>query len=237
MANEFHSFYLNEAETDYLSCTESKWTIISPILREILPLVRQVLERRGYKDYIFKSSLSDYSKSRELTYPVALFYLMRGLFLPPVIAAKNTDVILTPEFNDGGAPRTETWKRRFNDAVDRYYTNRFIDISMTPPKSVQMHTPPSEVLIKTYFEVMLNFPNRIDLFCVGYDDNRDFYIYGVSPLDENTTHIRVQCGAKFIMEVIRNVTPVVDSEEEIALAFLTKLQKYREEVCEETEYG
>ena len=163
MANQFHKFYLSQDEINYLSCTESKWTIMSPTLRYLLHAVRFELKQRGYDNLIIKNSLSDYSKSRELTFPVSLFCLMRGLMLPPALAAENGDVTFRSDFNDNGAPRTRAWKKRFNDAVDRYYTNRFVDMSITRPNIISMSTPPSEVLIKAYFQVIFQKPNRVDL--------------------------------------------------------------------------
>ena len=233
MANQFHKFYLSQDEIDYLSCTESKWTIMSPTLRYLLHAVRYELKQRGYDDLIIKNSLSDYSKSRELTFPVSLFCLMRGLMLPPALAAENGDVTFMADFNDNGAPRTRAWKQRFNDAVDRYYTNRFVDMSITKPNIINMITPPSEVLIKAYFQVIFQKPNRVDLFCVTYDDFRDYYVFGISPSHKNATHVRVQCGAKFIMEVIRDVEPVPRTDQDVADIFERKLTQYREELKEE----
>lgn len=233
MANSHHKFYLSDDEISYLSCTESKWTIMNPVTRYILHAVRYELKKRGYDNLIIKNSLADYSKSRELTFPVSLFCLMRGLFLPPALAAKNQDVFPREDFNGAGAPRTTTWIKRFNDAVDRYYTNRYVDISITHPNTIFMKTPPAEVLIKAYLQVIFQKPNRIDLFCVTYDDLRDYYVFGISPSLENSTHVRIQNGAKFIMEVIRDVVPIPRSFDEVAGAFNKKLDTYRLELKEE----
>ena len=233
MANQHHKFYLSDDEICYLSCTESKWTIMNPTTRYLLHAVRHELRRRGYNNLIIKNSLADYSKSRELTFPVSLFCLMRGLFLPPALAAKNADITFREDFNDSGAPRTVSWIKRFTDAVDRYYTNRYVDMSITNPNTIFMKTPPAEILIKAYFQVIFQKSNRVDLFCVTYDDLRDYYVFGISPSLENSTHVRVQNGAKFIMEVIRDVEPIPRSISDVKDIFDRKLQRYRDELKEE----
>ena len=233
MANKFHSFYLNKKEQDYLGCTESKWTIMSPTTRYLLTAVEDELRSRGYDNLIIKNSLSDYSKSRELSFPVSLFCLMRGLMMPPSISAKNGDVTFWEHFNDAGSPKTRSFKVRFNDAVDRYYRNRFIDFSLTRPHLIKMVTPPSEVLLRAYLSVIFHTDNRIDLFCLTYDDNRDYYVFGVSPNSENANYVRVQVGARFTMEVARGVSPVIRSTKDVIDIFNRKLQSFMDDLYEE----
>jgi len=237
MANEFQRFYLDEEEMDYLTCTESKWTILNPTTSYLIKAVRGRLFELGYDNLIIKSSFSDYSKSRELTFPVALFFVMRGMFLPPALSAMNKDTFLIPQFNDSGAPVTDGWKRRFTDAVDRYYTGRFIDVSLTKPGTVFMRTPPSEVMIKTYLYILFKQPSMVDMFCVAYDDLRDFYIFGVSPLPVCATHVHLRCGAKFLLEVIHRVKPIVRSVEDVQSIFQRRLETYRDELVKEGFHG
>ena len=237
MANKFHEFYLDKKEQDYLSCTESKWTIISPTTRYLIKAVEEDLNSRGYDNLIIKNSLSDYSKSRELTFPVSLFCLVRGLMLPPALSAKNSDVVFWEHFNDNGSPKTRSFKRRFNDAVDRYYRNRFIDFSITKPNCVNMVTPPSEVLLQSYISVIFKTLNQIDLFCLTYDDNRDYYVFGVSPGKSLPNYVRFQIGAKFSMEVIRDIVPVIRSKQDVIEIFERKLGMYMDDLSKEGFYG
>ena len=230
MVNEHHSFYTDGEVKDYLGCTESKWTIHSPTLNYLVAAVRYELKRRGYDDLIIKNSLSDYSKSRELSFPVSLFCLMRGLMLPPALAAKNGDVTFWSHFNDNGSPKSRGWKKRFNDAVDRYYTNRFVDFSITRPNLISMITPPSEHLLRAYFTVLTQKASRLDLFCLTYDDNRDYYIFGISPSRENAKYIRVQVGAKFSMEIIKDISPVSRSKQDVVDIFQRKLDEFMSEL-------